>query len=151
MGEGVSRQKRRKGTVEFDGAFSGALQVIPITFTNSATSSSYAHTIDLPAGMKLQIVAIDVQALGITSDPALTVGSTKAGTEIVAAVNVTTDLGALTLKSTSDSIYTTAAGGIVDVLVATDTGDAFDSICVSIYAYVAAPPTSLVARNIAHY
>jgi hypothetical protein len=151
MGEGVTRQKRRKGTVEFDGAFSGALQVIPIQFSNGATGITYSHAIDLPAGMKLRIVAIDVQALGISNDPALTVGSAKAGTQIVATVDLTTNLGSLTLKDVTDSIYTTAAGGIVEVQIINDADAAFASCSVNIYAYVSAPPTSLTARNINHY
>lgn len=152
MGEFVTRQKRRKGSVSFDGAFSGALQVIPITFTSGNTTSlAYPHTIDLPAGMSLRIVAIDVQSVGLTDTPTVTVGTAKAGTQVVASVGVTTNLGALTLKGgDADGVVQISAGGIVDVRVTNNTTALFEVVNVDIYAYVSAPPTSLVARNIDH-
>lgn len=148
----VTRFKRRIAPTDtfptgalIDGPVSGSIQILPVQFTNGATNSTYAHAIDLPAGMQFEITDINVQALGITSDPSLTVGTAKAGTQIVAAVNVTTNLGSATLKSTS-----VTAGGVLEVRIANDTGDAFDSIAVNIVGYVTAPPTSLVERNINH-
>jgi hypothetical protein len=96
--------------------------------------------------MQFEIVDINVQSVGIGSDPSLTVGTTKTGTQIVAAVNVTTNLGSLTLKSTSIS-----AGGILDVAVVTDAGDSADSISVNVVGYVSAPPTSVTERGIGHF
>ena len=121
-----------------DGPVSGAIQVIPIQFANAATNSTYQQTIDLPAGMALELVSIDVQALGVSGDPQISVGTAKAGTQIAAAATVTTNLGALTLKSTSVS-----AGGILSVQLANDTNDSEDSVSVSVVGYVSAPPTSL--------
>lgn len=129
-----------------DGPVSGALQVIPIQFTFAGTNRSLAHCIDFPAGMAIKIVDINVQALGIVSDPSLTIGTTKAGTQIVAAVNVTTNLGSLTLKQTDIT-----PGGLLEVRVANDTGDSFDSVAVTIFAYVCDPPTSLAVRNVDQY
>lgn len=125
-----------------DGPVSGAIVCLPVQFSNLATNTTYGHAIDLPAGMAFEIVDINVQALGITSDPSLTVGTAKAGTEIVAAVNVTTNLGSLTLKSTSVS-----AGGVLSVGIVTDTGDAADSVSVNVFGYVSAPPTALAQSD----
>jgi hypothetical protein len=87
-------------------------------------------------------VAIDAQSVGIASTPALTVGTAKAGTQIVATVNVTTALGALTLKASS-----VTNGGILDVQIINAAGDTFDSVSVNVYAYVADPPTSLLTAG----
>ena len=124
-----------------DGPVSGALIVIPVQFTSVATNVSVAQTIDLPAGMNLELVAINVQALGITSDPSITVGTAKGGTQIVAATNITTNLGDLTLKATS-----LTAGGILDIKIITDTGDSLTSGSVTVFGYVSAPPTSVEYR-----
>ena len=125
------------------GPVAGALVVIPFCFSNGTTGITYAHTLDMPAGMNLELVAIDVNAVGITSDPSLTIGTSKAGTQIVAAANVTTNLGALTLKATS-----LTAGGELDIRVINDgADDDFDAITVTVFAYVSAPPTSVALRS----
>lgn len=121
-----------------DGPVSGALQIIPIQFSEGATGTAYAQSMQFPAGQGFEIVAIDVQALGITSDPSITVGTAKAGAQIVAAVNASTALGSLTLVSTS-----VPEGGMLEVRVTNDAGDAFESIGVTVYGYLSAPPTSV--------
>lgn len=106
-----------------------------------AGADTFQHTVDLPAGMQYEIVAIDVQANNITSDPSLTIGSTKTGAEIVAAVNVTAGLGALTLLTTS-----IAAGGLLSAQIVNDGADGFSAVTVSVFGYVSAEPTSEAKR-----
>ena len=124
-----------------DGPVSGALIIIPMVFEVGAASKAYAHQTALPAGMKLHLIAADCYAVGVTSDPSLTIGTAAAGTEIVAAVNVTTNLGALTLVSNDIT-----SGDRLDVRITTDAGDAFEGISVTLYGYVSAPPTSEARR-----
>lgn len=148
MANPVSRIKTR----DDDAARSGAIQVIPICFSNLATGTAYGHTVDLPAGMKMRIIDINVQALGVSGNPQVTVGSSKAGTQIVAAATLTTNLGSLTLKNTNnDSQVEIAAGGLFEVRVTNDGDDTVDAAIASITAYVSAPPSSMYVRNADHY
>lgn len=126
-----------------DGPVSGAIVIIPIAFGAMLTNVTEAYSWSPPTGMSIEIVAINVQAQAVTSDPALTIGTAKAGAEIVAAVNVTTNLGDLTLVSTA-----VTSGDVLDVRIVTDTGDALPGgAAVTIVAYVSAPPTSLLIRG----
>lgn len=126
-----------------DGPVSGGIVVFPICFSSGATNTTYTQTIDLPAGMALTLVDINVQADSVTGNPSLTVGSAKAGTQFVAAATLTTNLGSLTLKTTAVS-----AGGLVSVQIANDsTADAWDNVTVSVVGYVSAPPTSLLKSD----
>lgn len=125
-----------------DGPVSGAIIVIPVQFDDVAANETVHWSWSPPAGMELTIVAINVQANAVTSDPSLTVGTAKAGAEIVAAVNVTTNLGELTLVA---SVVT--SGDVLDVRVIADAGDAAESVSATITAYVSAPPTSLLIRG----
>jgi hypothetical protein len=125
-----------------DGPVSGSIITLPICFGPGANGITYTHTIDLPAGMALKIVAISVKAVNIVSDPSLTIGSTVGGAEFVAAVNITDGL-ACTLVATDVT-------DLLSVRLINDAGDAFDNATVTITAYVSAPPTSLVERNINH-
>ena len=130
----------------------GGIQVIPICFSNLATGTSYGHTVDLPAGMKMRIIDINVQAIGLTTVVTVQAGSAKAGTEIVAAVAVTTNLGSLTLKDTNDDDEVEiAAGGLFEIRVITDAGALLDGLVANVTAYVSSPPTSMAVRNSSHY
>ena len=124
-----------------DGPVSGALQAISVGFDDVANSETVHRQIKFPAGMGFEITDISVISGSVTSDPALTIGSTAAGTEVVAAVNVTTNLGALTIKE-----GTIAASGLIDVRVVADSGDAADNISVTIVGYVTSPPTTVGTR-----
>ena len=125
-----------------DGPVSGAIIVIPVVFDDVAANETVHYSYSPPAGMKLKIVDINVQANAVTSDPSLTVGSAKAGAEIVAAVNVTTNLGSVTLVATDIT-----SDDVLDVRVIADAGDAAEAVSVTITAYVSAPPTSLLIRG----
>lgn len=123
-----------------DGPVSGSLIVMPVQLTEAVTGTSYQWTLDLPAGMGLELVDINVQAVGVAGNPQVTVGSAKAGTQFVAAATLTTNLGSLTLKSTS-----VAQGGILSIQVANDaTGDVAEAISANVVAYVSHPPTALL-------
>jgi hypothetical protein len=102
------------------------------------TNTAFAWSWSPPAGMNFYIVDIYVAALGVASDPSLTVGLTKGATHVVSAVNVTTNLGALTLKT---NLVT--SGNILDVRVTNDANDSADSVSVTITGYVSAAPTSV--------
>lgn len=123
-----------------DGPVSGSIVVFPICFSSGATNTTYTQTIDLPAGMALTLVDINVQADSVTGNPSISVGSAKAGTQIAAAATLTTNLGSLTLKTTA-----VAAGGILSVQIVNDaTADAWDNVTANVVGYVSAPPTSLL-------
>lgn len=124
-----------------DGPVSGAFVIIPCQFTEVGTNT-YAHQTKLPAGMKLRLIAADCYAVAVTSDPSLTIGLTAAATDIVAAVNVTTALGALTLKA-----YDVTSGDRLDVRITADSDDGGEGISVTLYGYVSAPPTSELRRS----
>jgi len=125
-----------------DGPVSGALQIISVGFDDVANSETVYRNVKLPAGMTFQIVSISAYSGTVTSDPALTIGTAAAGTQIVAAVNLATDTGALTLKSNA-----VTAGDRLDVRVVADSGDAIENLSVTIVGYVSAPPTSEALRS----
>lgn len=122
-----------------DGPVSGALMCIPVLFDDVANSETVSQRIEMPAGASFEITDIKVSADAVTSDPSLTIGDTAAGTQIVAAVNVTTNLGALTIKD-----GTIDAGGFADVVMVADAGDAAESVSISVWGYLTAPPTSVL-------
>lgn len=124
-----------------DVPWSSAIQVISIGFDDVAASETAIRQIKFPTGMGFEITHMYVTASATTSDPALTIGSTAAGTQVVAAVNVTTDLGVLTIKE-----GTIAASGLIDVRVVADSGDAAESISLTIIGYPTSPPTTLDTR-----
>lgn len=126
-----------------DGPVSGAIIVIPITFDDVANSETATWSWTPPAGMKVTIVAAHVRADAVTSDPALTIGKTIAGSQVSAPVNITTNLGNLTLKAAGLDV---SSSDILSVQVVADSGDAAESVSVTLVAYVSAPPTSLMYR-----
>jgi hypothetical protein len=129
----------RKGE---DGPVSGAIMCIPVSFDDVANNETVSQRIELPAGAAFEITDIKVSADSVTSDPALTIGDTAAGTQVVASVNVATDLGALTIKD-----GTIDAGGFIDVVCVADAGDAAESVSISIWGYLTAPPTSVLQSD----
>lgn len=124
-----------------DGPVSGALIIIPCQFTTVGTNT-YAHQTALPAGMKLRLIAADVYCVAVTNDPRVTIGTSAAGTQIVANVSVTTNLGALTLKA-----YDVTSGDRLDVRITAASDDAAEGISVTLYGYISAPPTSELLRS----
>ncbi len=137
---------RFKGRDGKDGPVAGAIQCISVGFDDVANSETVSRRIDLPAGATFDITDIEVSADAVTSDPALTIGDTAAGTQVVASVNVTTNLGALTIKDGA-----IAANGFIDVVLVADAGDAAESVSISIWGFVSAPPTTTREREGDHY
>lgn len=125
-----------------DGPVSGAILCLPVSFDDVANNEVVSQRVELPAGARFKVTDIKVSADAVTSDPALTIGDTAGGTEIVASVNVTTDLGALTIK---DGLVD--AGGFIDVVLTADAGDAAESVSVSIWGYLVSPPDSLLQAD----
>lgn len=138
MGKLTSYYDRESGQA---GPVDGGIQVISVGFDDVANSETVHRQIKFPAGMGFEITDISVVSGSVTSDPALTIGSTAAGTQIVASVNVTTNLGALTIKE-----GTIDAGGLIDVRVVADAGDAADNISVTIAGFVTSAPSSIPVR-----
>lgn len=124
-----------------DGPVSGAIMVIPVLFdTALVTNSTFTRQIHLPAGMSFKVTDVRVFCGTVTSDPAITIGTSAAGTQIVASANLATGAQSLTVKS-----YTPAATGMIDVRIVTDTGDAIAlPVSINVVGHVLSPPTSMV-------
>ncbi len=124
-----------------DGPVSGAIQVISVGFDDVANSETVHRQVDLPAGMEFEITNVQIVSGTVTSDAQLTIGSTAAGTQVVAALTLTAGYGAATIKE-----GTIAAGGLIDVRLVADSGDAVENVSVSIVGYVTAPPSVIPER-----
>lgn len=124
-----------------DGPVSGALQsfYIPVP---SVTNTSVVYAINLPAGQALEITDIMFTAAATGATPSIEIGTTSSGTQIVAAVTATTDLGALTIKD-----GTIAAGGDIFVTVICTASDTVTQGNVTITGFMTAPPTSVSGRT----
>lgn len=133
----VTRFKQRDGG---DGPVSGAIQVIDMSFeVAAATNATIFKQLHLPAGMGFVITDIEIFCGTVTSDPEITVGDTAAGTQVVAGANLATGANVLTIKDGAID-----AGGLIDVRIDADTGDAIAlPIAVTIVGHVGSPPTSV--------
>lgn len=132
---------RFKGRNGVTGPVIGALQCIPVLFDDVANDETVSQRIKLPAGAGFEIVEINVSADAVTSDPSLTIGTSSAGTQVVAAVDVTTDLGALTIKE-----GTVGAGGFIDIVAVADAGDAAESVSINVWGHLTSEPTATAKR-----
>ena len=125
-----------------DGPVSGAIIVIPVQFDDVANGETVHFSWAPPTGMSVEIVDINVHASALTTTVTATVGTVKAGTQVVAGVVLTTNLGSVTLKETSIT-----SDDVLDVrLVAAAGGDA-ESVSATMTVYVSDPPTSLLIRG----
>lgn len=126
-----------------DGPVSGALQIITMGLhTAVLTNTTTIRQIHLPAGMGFEVTDIELFCGTVTSDPAITVGTTAAGTQLVAAANLATGANVLTIKD-----GTVAAGGLIDIRIVTDTGDAIAlPVSINVIGHVTSPPTSVAYR-----
>lgn len=139
----VIRHKNRSGK---DNPVSGAIQVIPVQFDDVAASEVVAYQWSPPAGMNFEIIDIYARCTTVASDPSITIGSTVAGAEIVAAVNLTTALGALTLLT-----QTLTPTSVLDVRVTADSGDSAESVSITIVGYCTVPPDAAFLRGVDHF
>lgn len=135
---GSTRYKGRDGVT---GPVIGALQCIPILFDDVANSETIRQRIELPTGSGFEVTDIKVSAGSVTGDPSLTIGVSAAGTEVVAAATVTTDLGSLTIKD-----GTADAGEFLDVVLVADAGDAAESVSISLWGHITSEPSSVAKR-----
>jgi len=126
-----------------DGPVSGALQLIPVSFdTAMVTNVTQYRQFHFPAGMGFEITDIEIFCGTVTSDPSVSVGSTAAGTQVVAAANLATGANVLTIKE-----GTIAAGGLIDIRIVTDNGDAIAlPVSINVVGYNTSPPTSVPSR-----
>ena len=125
--------------VDKDGPVSGAICVLPVHFYTMTATSEAAYRWSPPSGMQFTIASIYVRADAVGSTPSLSVGTTIDGTQIVAAVNITTALGAVTLKS-----YDVTSSNVLDVRVVCAAGDTMTNGSITITGYVSKPPTALI-------
>lgn len=124
-----------------DGPVSGALQIIHMPF-DSVTNETYVQEVNLPAGMGFEITDAYFTAAATGAAPALTIGDTAAGTQVVAAVTCTTDLGALTIKD-----GTIDAGGLISVVIDATASDTVTQGNLTLVGYVTSPPTTVAWRS----
>lgn len=124
-----------------DGPVSGALQMLRIPVP-SVTNTSVVYQANLPAGMEFEVTDIMFTASATGATPSLEVGTTSSGTQVVAAVTATTDLGALTIKD-----GTVDAGGDLFFTVICTASDTVTNGQFTVVGHVAAPPTSVAYRS----
>lgn len=122
-----------------DSPLSGAYIAYTVGWDSIVTNVTVHKTIKLPAGMKMKITQVGVRARAIASDPTVSVGSAATVTKYTAAVNITTNLGDLTLVSANQE---TAAGEAIKVNIVTDSGDTATDLLVTIHGFVTLPPTA---------
>jgi len=147
----INGVKVREGSGSVYAPMAGAITCIPIVIRGGSigtTNTNNDTKLTFPAGMVFKVNSIQLAALGtITSDPQVSIGTSVGGTQIVAGVNITSNLGALTLKATtiSSDLY---------IRIANDTGDSINvlgGVTVNIIGHWQAPPTALFVRNAQHF
>lgn len=130
-----------------DGPVSGAFTplVVPLQgmlLTGAVTNAVYTGAVQMPTGAKYQVTHATVYCGTVASDPSITIGTSAAGTQIVAAANLASGANQLTVKT-----YTAAATGLISIVLTNDTGDSItDPTTVTLWGYLAQPPTSLKYR-----
>ncbi len=112
---------------------------IPFRFTNAVTSTNSIADFMIPAGMRIVFSDITARATAVSGTVNITVGLTSATTSIVAAVALTTNLGALTVKAAGAE---PAAGASIRVKVANGTGGSHTEAVVVLYGFVSQHPAT---------
>lgn len=135
----VNRTKTRTGK---DAPHSGGIAPMTVQFALVTASETKYWQWSPPAGMNYEIIAAYAQASTVSSDPSLTIGSSAAGTQIVDAVNLTTALGDLTIRSS-----TITPGDTLDIRIASDANDKAVNASVTIVGYCSVPPTAAHFRG----
>lgn len=113
------------------------LQVFTLGFDDLEMAESVIHDMAISNGMKFRIKDIFTYCKSVTGSPYLSIGITNSGTEIVGHTELTTNLGALTLKSnmvTADDRFS--------VRIANGLGHSAESVALTIIGYLSAPPDS---------
>lgn len=132
-----------------DGPVSGSLQVINLGLdTALSTDTTVVKAISLPVGMAFEITDIEVlcgtttaAATGVVA-PAINVGATAAGTQIVNTVALETGANTLTIK---DGSIAAGSQAYVRIVSATNSSVAAP-LSVNVVGYVFSPPTSIPVR-----
>jgi hypothetical protein len=130
----VTRFRQRDGK---DGPVSGALQIMPIPIHLVAGAGTLTQQVSLPDGVTFEITDAVFQAQTVTAVIGLTIGDTAAGTEVVASVTATTNLGALTIKDGAID-----DGGLISIVYAATASGVVDGV-LTLAGYVSAPPESV--------
>lgn len=145
----INGTKVRIGSSVVYAPYAGAITAIPVVLRGQyLTNRNYDHKFTLPSGMQFKLNSIQVATMGtVTSDPQISIGTAAGGTQIVAGVNLTSNLGSLTLKATTLS-------GDTYIRIATDTGDSTGLgavITAMLIGHWQAPPTAMYLRNANHF
>ncbi len=113
-------------------SFSGPLQGGYVTFLvcNDNLANSETPEFEFVAPFDLRIMKISSTAEAVTSDP--TVRVQNAGTDLVAAVTITTGVTTHTLVAAQQNV---AKDALINVLLSADSGDTATGTCVTITAY----------------
>lgn len=127
-------------SIDGDGPVSGAIQLFRVEFP-SVTNTSIVKQVNLPAGMGFEVTDIMFTASATGATPSIEIGTTSSGTDIVAAVTATTDLGALTIAE-----GTIDAGGDIFITVICTSSDTVTQGQFTIVGHVLSPPTTLAYR-----
>jgi len=140
----VIRHKNRTGK---DNPVSGALTVLPVAIGNIGSSETAAFQWTPPAGMNFEIVAIEARCTAHNTTPIpITIGTAAAGAEIVAATNLTTTLGPLTLVSTAVTPSNT-----LDIRLVAPANATAEDVSVTVVGYTSVPPDIMFLRNTGHF
>jgi hypothetical protein len=123
-----------------DGPVSGAIQLIHVPVIFAASAGTQTYRVNFPAGMGFEITDAEFTGGTVTAVIGITIGDTAAGTQVVASVTATTNLGALTIKD-----GTIDAGGFCEIVVAATASGAVNG-AVDLVGYVTSPPTSIAPR-----
>jgi len=123
-----------------DGPLSGAIQSFHIPVP-SVTNTSIVHAINFPAGQGFEITDVMFTAAATGATPSMEIGTASSGEQIVAAVTLTTGLGACTIVD-----GTIPAGGDIFVTIICTASDTVTQGNVTISGYHTAPPSSIPLR-----
>ncbi len=130
-------------SAEIDGPVSGALQVLTLGINVATVTSNYK--IDLPAGMRFRVTDASMRASAVVGSPTIIIGlQTNGSSKLVASTVVTTNLGALTVKSASQNV---PAGNVITIQAA----GSITAGVLTLVGHVSAPPTTVLVRNASHF
>jgi len=131
-----------------DGPVSGALQILTAQFDAVTGTTTPRVDIDLPAGCRFRITDATFRAQTVTSNPDIQIGTIAAVSALVASVNATTRLGALTLKAAGKNY---AQGDVIRVTITAGSGEALTMGVVTLIGHISAPPQSVSVRNSTYF
>jgi len=132
----------------YDGPVSGSLQLAPITMSGTGAATD-KYKIDLPPGMRFRVTNATFRASAIGGTPTLAIGTVNNATALVATANLSTNLGALTVKAASANFAKDAM--LIATLTLVSATGAVRAGVLTLTGHVSDPPTSVIVRNASHF